>query len=139
MDKIFLDTNVIIDSLGTRVPFDEDADIILSLADKKLIEALISSLSFSNIYYILRKSINPGVLIEKLKTLSTITTTLNVNSKIIQLALNSDFKDFEDTIQYYTAIEGKANIIVTRNLKDFSKSEIPVLTPEDYIKTRILK
>ena len=139
MEKIFVDTNVIIDSFEERAPFDKDADIILSLADMKFIEVLISSLSFSNIYYILRKSIKHEVLIEKLKNLNIFTTTLNVNSKIIQLALNADFKDFEDAIQYYTATEGKANLIVTRNIKDFSKSEIPVLTPEDYIKTRVYK
>jgi len=84
MEKIFVDTNVIIDSFEERAPFDKDADMILSLADMKFIEVLISSLSFSNIYYILRKSIQHDVLIEKLKNLNIFTTTLNVNAKIIQ-------------------------------------------------------
>ncbi len=50
-------------------------------------------------------------------------------------ALNSEFKDFEDALQNFSAIEnGEINIILTRNIKDFKKSELAVLTPETYLK-----
>jgi hypothetical protein len=63
---------------------------------------------------------------------------LPCNEKIIELGLNSDFNDFEDAVQYFTAIQNKLNAIITRNTKDFKKSEIPVLTAEEYIKGYIL-
>ena len=139
MEKVFVDTNIIIDFLAKREPFVQSATEIFSLADDQVIEIGISSLSYSNAFYILKKDYQKKDVIERLNKVYSITNTLNVNSKIIQLALNADFKDFEDAIQYYTATEGKANLIVTRNIKDFIKSEIPVLTPEDYIKTKMYK
>lgn len=56
-----------------------------------------------------------------------------MDDKIIDLSLNSDFNDFEDTIQYYTAIENKFEIIITRNLRDFKLSKIPIMTANDYL------
>ncbi|MCW3119623.1 MAG: vapC [Chitinophagaceae bacterium] len=59
--------------------------------------------------------------------------TLAVDDKIIGLSLNSDFKDFQDAIQYYTAIENNINTLVTRNLRDYKYAEIAVLTAEDFL------
>jgi predicted nucleic acid-binding protein len=59
---------------------------------------------------------------------------LDVNSKIIDLALSSDFNDFEDAIQYYTATENGIKILLTRNLSDYRKAEITVMTAENYLK-----
>ena len=56
-----------------------------------------------------------------------------MDDKIIDLSLNSDFKDFEDAIQYFTALENKIGIIITRNLKDFKLSKIPVMNADDYL------
>ena len=65
----------------------------------------------------------------------TLVTVLPVNDKIIELALSSSFADFEDAIQFYAAIENNISILLTRNLKDFKKATIPVMTPQQYLKS----
>jgi predicted nucleic acid-binding protein len=71
---------------------------------------------------------------EILRKLKVLVNVISLDSKVIDLALNSDFKDFEDAIQYYAAMESNINIIITRNLKDFKKSDIPVMTGLQFIK-----
>jgi hypothetical protein len=68
-----------------------------------------------------------------LSTFKTLVKVLAVDDKIIDLSLNSDFKDFEDAIQYYTAIENQVGILLTRNLKDYKAAKIPVMTAQDYL------
>jgi len=95
----------------------------------------ISALSYSNIYYILRKHYSHKNLISILKDLEAIIKTAPVTDQIIHKALHSNFKDFEDAVQYYTAISNKKmEVIVTRNGKDFLNSEIQVLTPDEALK-----
>lgn len=136
MIEIFVDTDVIIDLLTDRKPFSQYSEQLFELADKKVIKIYISSLSFSNIFYILRKYGNSKKAYEILKKLKTIVYVLSVDEKIIELSLNSDFNDFEDAIQYYTAKENGIDILVTRNIKDYKKADIKILNAEEFLKTR---
>ncbi len=134
MSKVLIDTNIILDLLAKRDPFHGDSEKIFSLADLGETELVVSSLSIVNTHYILNdvmKLKNSRTVISKFKVL---VKSFDLNDKIIELALHDkNFKDFEDGIQYYTAIEAQCNIIVTRNLKDFRKSSIPVLSPKEYL------
>ena len=133
-DKVFLDTDVALDHLADRQPFAEYAHRLLALAETGEITVCLSSLSFSNLYYILRKLKGHAealALLGKLKLLVRVSAVTEVE---IQSALLSNFKDFEDAIQHFTAkAEGGVSAIVTRNKGDYSASEIPVLSPDEFL------
>lgn len=134
MENVFVDTNIIIDLLAKREPFYKDAQELFTLSDKKIIQLYISSLSFANAYYSIikhHKEIDAKKYLAKFKVLVKV---LPLDDKAIELALVSNFNDFEDGLQYYIAIANDADIIITRNKKDFKNSEIPVLTAGEYIR-----
>jgi predicted nucleic acid-binding protein len=136
-DKIFLDTDVALDHLADRQPFAEYAHRLFALAETGELIVCVSSLSFSNLYYILRKlkgHADALALLGKLKLLARVSA---VTESEINSALSSSFKDFEDAIQHFAAkAEGGVNAIVTRNKTDYSASEIPILSPEEYLAKR---
>ena len=132
MKGLFIDTNIIIDVLANRKPYVESASLLFDLAIKGKATLFISALSYSNIYYIIRKTTTHRKLISVLEDLENITETLDVSRKIIGMALKSDFKDFEDAIQYETAASNKkVDAIVTRDPKGYQNSKITVLTPDE--------
>lgn len=136
MARIFIDTDVVLDLLGQRLPFYEFSARLFSEADRGNIELLVSSLSFANLNYLLSKQYSPDQARKKLLKFKALVTVLPVNDKIVDLALSSDFKDFEDGLQYFTAIENGVGTIITRNLKDFKPAQIIVMTAEQYLNSR---
>lgn len=136
-DKIFLDTDVALDHLADRQPFAEYAHRLFALAETGELTLCLSSLSFSNLYYILRKlkgHADALALLGKLKLLVRVSAVTAVE---IQSALASSFRDFEDAIQHFTAkAEGDVSAIVTRNNADYANSEIPVLSPDEFLAKR---
>lgn len=135
MRQIFIDTNVIIDFLADRSPFSEYAAILFQFAKEKKIKIFISAISFNNTYYILRKVTSHKKALNLISGIEDIVEIQETNRKIIRKAIKSNFNDFEDAIQYYSAIElGVIDIITTRDLKDFKRSELPVLSPETTVK-----
>jgi predicted nucleic acid-binding protein len=136
MTDLFIDTDVIIDFLIDRKPFSREAAIIFTLIEQKKLEGFSSSLTFSNLYYVLRKIESHNKVISKLDSLSKMVGILKVEEQTIKNALASGFPDFEDSIQYFSAVDSKKiDVIITRNIRDFKKSEIPVMTPGDFLKT----
>ncbi len=134
MKNLFIDTDIILDLLTKRQPFYEFSAELFSLADQKMITINVSSLSFSNLNYILSKhftAIRARKLLLKFKTLVNV---LSVDDKITSLALTSDFADFEDGMQYYTALENNIRVLITRNLKDYKMAEINVMPAKSYLK-----
>jgi predicted nucleic acid-binding protein len=136
MEKVFVDTDIVLDLLGQRMPFYEFSARLFSKADKAEIELFVSSLSFSNLYYLLSRQYSPDQARKQLLKFKALVTVLSVTDKVIDLALASDFKDFEDGIQYFTAIENGIQTLLTRNLKDYKSAEIVVMTAEQFIKLR---
>jgi predicted nucleic acid-binding protein len=129
MRRVLLDTNIIIDLLAKREPFDQDARKLFSLADKEKVSLFVSALSIANVSYVLLKKRKPDDAKLILRKLNLLLRILSLDEKVINLALNdNEFHDFEDGLQYYTALENNIEIIVTRNLKDFENSKIPVMT-----------
>jgi predicted nucleic acid-binding protein len=133
---VFVDTDIVLDLLGNRKPFYRHAAELFSIADRSEIKIFVSSLSFSNLNYIFSKqysSIQARKILMKFKTLVTV---LSVSDKVVELALLSDFKDFEDALQYFTALENDVNFLLTRNLKDYKTAEMPIMTAEQFLKSR---
>lgn len=136
MKKLLVDTNIIIDLLAKREEFYKPAAQLFSLADQKKVELYVCSLSFATAHYILSRQIAESKVREILRKLKVLVNVISLDSKILDLAFNSDFKDFEDAIQYYAAIESGIDIIITRNLKYFRKSDIPVMTGLEFLQIK---
>lgn len=132
-EKLFLDTNVILDLLGEREPFYESVAKIATLADKGKIKLIASALSYSTVYYLLSKFEADTVVKEKLRKFKVIAETSDLTDMIIDKGLSSGFSDFEDALQYYCALKMDCNLLITRNGKDFKGSDIPVMTPDEYL------
>jgi len=102
---------------------------------EKKIKIFSTAVAISNIYYILRKLSSHSIAIEKIKLLLTLIEIINIDKNAIKLALNSEFKDFEDALQNYSVeLNSDIKIIITRNTKDFTKSNLQVLPPIEYLK-----
>ena len=131
--KVFVDTDIIYDLLGKRDPFYLAAAQLFSLADEGEIQIYISALSLANIHYLISKQRSAEEAKEILRMFKVLVHVAPLNDKIIDLALNSGFSDFEDAIQYYSALQNEIEILLTRNLKDYRSAQITVLTAQDFI------
>jgi predicted nucleic acid-binding protein len=127
MKHLFLDTNVLIDFLIDRKPFSLEAAKLFNYSLKKKVNLYVAAVSYNNIYYILNRNNSNTQTINSLSELFELTEIIDVSKEIIKKSLHSDFKDFEDAIQYHTAKSfNKIDCIVTRNTKDFKTSVLPV-------------
>ena len=137
MDRVLIDSDVILDSFFDRKPFAEHSTAILAMCESEIIQGFLTPLIYSNVYYLLRQTAKHDKVIEKLKQLLQITDILQMDRKVVENALNSGFKDFEDSLQNFSAVNnGSIDLILTRNLKDYKNSELGIFTPETYIKSR---
>ncbi len=133
--KVFIDSDIILDLLCKRDPFYIFAAEVFTLGDTKNIELITTSLVFANVFYILRKLLGIDRAKELLRKLRIIIGVISVDEKIVDLALNSKFSDFEDGLQYFTARENDIKIILTRNVKDYKEKDLLIQTPEEYLKS----
>lgn len=134
MRKVFIDTNVLIDFLGEREPFYAAAARIVSQADRGEIELMVSSLSYATASYILMRYNPRELVMGKMKKFTPLCTVTNVGAEEVTQSLHSVFSDFEDALQYHSALKAGATVIITRNKKDFRPSLLPVYTPEEYLR-----
>ena len=134
MSRLLIDTNIVIDLLSKRDKFYNEAADLFSRADKNELELTISSLTFANTNYILTKLKSAKEAREILRKFKVLVELLSLDDKITELALSDgNFPDFEDGLQYYSAIENRIDVIITRNKKDFKNSKIPVLTAKEFL------
>jgi predicted nucleic acid-binding protein len=132
MKYIFLDTNVLIDFLADRKPFSLETARLFNYSIKKKVTIHVSAVSINNIYYILRQSTGHSTTMKILNELKEWTEMIDVTKDVIFKSLKSEFKDFEDSIQYNCAkCVTKIECIVTRDTKDFKLSSIPTMTPKE--------
>ena len=136
MDKILIDTDVILDFFFDRHPFSEFASTIISWSEKKKIEGFVTPVICSNVYYLLRQTAKHEKVIEKLSHLLTIVDVIQMDKKVLISALTSDFNDFEDALQNFAAVKhGDIHSIITRNIKDYKHSTLNVITPDVFLKS----
>ncbi|HEX2865762.1 MAG TPA: PIN domain-containing protein [Ignavibacteriales bacterium] len=133
--KLFVDSDVILDLLAQREEFYVYSAKLFTLSDENKVKLYTSPIVFANLHYLLKKLTNNQTALKSLRKLKTLIGILSVDEKIIEQALNSDFNDFEDAIQYFTAVTNRINIIITRNKSDYKKGKITVSTAEEFIKT----
>lgn len=132
--RILVDTDVCMDLLTGRKPFNRSAELLFSLAEERKIRLSVSSLSFSNLDYMLRGELRSAKKSRAiLAQLEAVVNVLPVGEKTIQGALQSDINDFEDAIQHQTALENGYTILITRNLKDYKKATCTVMSPDMFL------
>ncbi len=131
--KVLLDTNIVLDYILERQDFVENARQIFRLAYDKKIEAYFSANTITDIFYIVRKYKPKDEVLCFLQNLLSFVDVANVNKTVILKALNSNFPDFEDAVQNFSAINSDIKIIVTRNLKDFNDSHLKYLNQHNLL------
>ncbi len=132
-EKIYIDTDVILDVVFERKPFFYDSQKILSLIERNYFVGFTSSLILANCYYIVSSNKNRNVATKTISKLRSILTILPFTDKEIGESLNSKIKDFEDGIQYFVAINNGLDTIITRNISDFTNVDINVFMPNDFL------
>lgn len=135
MDNVLFDTDVLLDFFFDRTPFSNYTAKVLNQCKEEKIKGFTTPVIIANTYYLLRKTAKHEIVINKLNQLLNIIDIVEMNRNVVIKSLNSNFKDFEDALQNYSAVEkGNITAILTRNIKDFKNSELAILTPESYLK-----
>ncbi len=138
VSRVFVDTDVAIDFLTERSPFVDSSSLIFDMHEKRLIDIYLSAVSINNIYYISRRLIGEAKTRILISELIADINIVSASKNEIKTALTTNFKDFEDSIQYVTALKiDNIEAIITRNIKDFRFSSIPVFSPEVYINSKL--
>ena len=133
MKKVFFDTNIMIDVIGRREQFCKPSMQIMSLADRGLIRIFVSALSYATASFIFRKYNKELDIVTEFSKFMKITTATLVDSSMVEQSVKSEFKDFEDAMQYFSAKHENVDYIITRNKKDFAVSDIPVFEPQEFV------
>lgn len=129
---LLIDANVILDVLLNRQPYYENSRLIWKLCLRKEAEGHISSLTFANIVYIMRKTLTPESRSYLLGALSSLLRFEELTFDDLKAAARMKWQDFEDAVQSFTASRINADYIITRNTKDFEESKVKAITPEEY-------
>lgn len=133
MTRLFLDTNIVIDLLDKREPFCADAVRLFSLAHKDAVKLFVAPITYATASYLLQKNRTPQEVRSLLYNFRQLSHVATIDERVIDDAIASSFRDFEDAVQYYAALKVKADYIITRNGKDFEFSKIPVMTAAEYL------
>lgn len=130
--SVFVDTDIVLDLLARREPFYDAAARLFSLAETGSISLSVSSLTFANLFYILRKQVSGKHAHEVLRNFKQLVTVLPVDDAVIEQALKAGFTDFEDAVQYYAALGAGCSALLTRNGRHYRKAEMAVMSAEAY-------
>jgi len=131
--RVFLDTDVVLDLLLAREPFFAPAAALFLAIQDGRIDGCLSPLTFSNLFYILRQRMSAADAVRALRKLKLLARVLPVDEKVVELALASSFTDFEDALQYYTALAHNVGAVVTRNKRDYREAKIPILDARECV------
>ena len=134
--KVFLDTNVLLDVLAHREPSYDASARVWTLAERSEIDACILAISFNNVYYIVGKASGKPQAHRCLELLRDVFDWVAPDRNIINQAIDSSFEDFEDAVQYHSAIRARAEFLISRNTADFPRSVLAITTPEEFLVAR---
>jgi predicted nucleic acid-binding protein len=133
MTRIFIDTDVVLDLLLVRAPHYDASSRLFALIESGKARGVVSVLTFANLHYILRRFLSRPETIRSLQKLRLLVQAAALTDKILDEALSSGFEDFEDALQYYTAVEHGLDGFITRNKRDYKGAAIPFYTAEEYL------
>lgn len=130
---LLIDTNILLNVLLNRPDFVKDSALIWKLCETEQIKGYISTLTYANMMYVMRKQLSPGQIEEVFRKLSLIFDFADFSQTILTKAVSMKWKDFEDAVQSATAESIHADYIITRNIKDFTQSKVMALTPSEFL------
>lgn len=131
--RIFVDTNLLLDVLAQRKPFYMAAARIWTMAETGACEAFISAISFNNVFYIVRKARDTAAARRALILMRDSFASVAADQRILNQAIDSKIPDFEDAIQFYSALHARTDYLLTRNAGDFPTGILPILTPDEFL------
>jgi predicted nucleic acid-binding protein len=131
--KIFLDTNVILDVLTKREPFYIDSSKVLTLVNEKIVSGYTSAITINNIYYILKKLKDKETAKNFITEILESFEIISLNKNILNRANKISIDDYEDGIQFFSALDSGCDFLITRNYKDYPKLGIKIMSPEEFI------
>lgn len=131
--RVFFDTDILLDVLEHRPPHYADSAALWALVELRQLEGCVSAVSFNNLYYLLRRACGPAKTRKALGLIRDLFHVVTIDGSLVHRALDSDFRDFEDALQYFAAVVAQADCLVTRNVRDFRPAEIPVYQPADLL------
>jgi predicted nucleic acid-binding protein len=131
--NVFVDTNVLLDVLARREPFYRDSVAVWTLAEQGRIRGLISAISFTNIFYVVRKLRNASTAFRTMTLLRDSFVPVACDEQVLHQAIDAGFKDFEDAVQYFSALRADAACLLTRDPDHFPSSGLTVLTPSEFL------
>ncbi len=135
--KLFVDSDVVIDFFTDREPHANPASELFELNEQGKVKLYLSAVSINNIYYIVRRFLGHKKTIDVVESLIEMTEIVGTTKKEIIQSLKNDFSDYEDSIQYSTALTIKdLDAIITRNIKDYRNSSLAVMTPLNFLKMK---
>ena len=130
---VFLDTNILLDVLGRREPHYGAAARLWAAAESGAVQAVVSAISFNNIDYVMRRIVGSAKAREAMVGIHAVFGIASLDAAVIGAAISSQLADFEDAIQYISAIRAGAEYLVTRNASDFPKQTLKVVSPEELL------
>lgn len=131
--KLFIDTNVLLDVLLGREEFLEDSSTLWACCEKELAEGYVSAISFNNAHYIISKLHSKAKADEAARALLDTFHVVPLDAKTLSRALDAKFKDFEDAIQFFSALHADADYLITRDVDGFPRADIAALTPAEFL------
>jgi predicted nucleic acid-binding protein len=131
--NVFLDTNILLDVLGRREPFFADSAQVWTLAETGQLTAFVSALSLPNLFYVMRRTTGQTAARKAVRTLEHIFSLVPLDVQIIRYAIDTDGADFEDAIQFFSAIAAGATALITRNLKHFPQGDMTIQSPAAFL------
>ena len=134
--RLLIDANILLDVLQKREPHYKDSSLVWKLCETGQDEGFVSALTFANLVYIMRQELDAGQIRSVLDKLQLIFKFADYTVSDMEKAANLEWNDFEDAIQSVTAYRMAADYIITRNVRDFSKSAVTSFTPSEYLERR---
>lgn len=135
MKNILIDIDVILDVLTQREPFFAPAANLWALVETGNVRAYLASHTITTLFYLMKRAKSKKLAKEAIWDLMKVFEIAPVDKKTLLLALESDFTDFEDAVQFAAAKKINADFVITRNIRDYKKSDIPVASPDLYLAT----
>jgi predicted nucleic acid-binding protein len=139
IEKLFIDSDIILDLVLKREPFFADSQRVLSLIERNYFSGFTSSLILANCYYIVAINKDKKTALKMISKLRSILNVLPFTDQEIGESLNSSIADFEDGVQYFIALNNDINNLITRNISDYKGLGINVLTPKDFLNLEKIK
>ena len=137
--RLLVDINVLLDVLANRQPHYDASAAVWAAVETRTVVGWVSANSITTLYYLLRKVSNHATALRGIRLVNEVFMVAPVDASLIEKALVSPLGDFEDAVQYENALRAKATAIVTRDVRHFRHSAIPVLTPDAFLATAGLK